>query len=311
MQAQTFKDFEVIFLDNASTDNSLEIAESFAKKKDLDTKIVALSNNYGFCKGNNIGFEYSKGMYIVLLNNDTYVLRTWLEELVKAMDSDPSVGICQSKIVDLRNKRIVYGNFLGIYGERKSSELFKIAGDLFEGAFYASGTALIIRRELVEMLDYLFDDKQFTGDMDLSWRARLIGFRIITNLRSICYHYQGHSSRIVLRNEVNVGYIVFRDKLRTFIKNYGLARLFLRTPILLFVDFLNSVYKSMKTHSPVIYSLPKAVLWNLYNLRDTWKEHIKIQAKRRLRDSRIENSMLPYPAELYFLKLKLREKIGH
>lgn len=310
LQAQTFKDFEVIFVDNASTDDSLETAKSFAKKKDLHINIVTLSNNYGFCKGNNIGFECSKGMYIVLLNNDTYVLRTWLQELVKTMDSDRLTGICQSRIVDLRNRRTVYGNFMGIYGKRKIGKLFKITGDLFEGAFYASGTALIIRRKVVEMIGYLFDDKQFTGDMDLSWRVRLIGFRIVTNLRSVCYHYQGHSSRMVLRNEMNVGYIVFKDQLRTFIKNYGLPRLFLRAPILIFIDFLNSVYTSIKTRSPVIYSLFKATLWNLYNLRKTWKEHVKTQAIRTVPDRTMENAMLPYPAELYFLKLKLRERIG-
>lgn len=310
LETQTFKNFEVIFVDNASTDNSLEIAKSFAKKKDLNMKIVPLSNNFGFCKGNNIGFKYLKGMYIALLNNDTYVSPTWLEELVKTLDSDPLIGICQSKIVDLRNKCIVYGNFLGVYGSSKSSKTFKIVDGVFDGPFYASGTSLIIRRELVERSGYLFDDKQFTGDMDLSWRIRLMGFRVVTSLRSICYHYQGYSSRIVLRNEVDVGYVVFRDKLRTYIKNYGLAHLFLRISILLFTDFLNSIYMSIKSGSPIIYSLIRAILWNLYNLRDVWKDHIETQTKRSIQDSEIEKYMLPYPAELYFFKLKLHGKSG-
>jgi len=310
LQSQTFRDFEIIFVDNASSDNSVEIANAWAKKKTIDIKIVRLKNNTGFCKGNNIGFKYAKGLYLALLNNDTYVSRTWLEELVETLDSDSSIGVCQSKIIDLRNKHTVYGNFLGVYGKRKFSKLFKIVDGLFDGVFYASGASLIIRRELIEMMGYLFDDKQFAGDMDLGWRTRLMDFKVVTNLRSICYHYRGHACKMVLRNEVNVGYVVFKDQLRTFIKNYGLTYLLLRTPILLFVDFLNSVYKSMKTRSPVIYSLPKAILWNLYNLRDTWKEHIKMQAKRRVPDDRIENFMLPYPAELYFLRLKLGERIG-
>jgi len=310
LRVQTFKDFEVIFVDNASIDNSLEITKSFARKGELSIKIVKLPINCGFCKGNNVGFKYSKGKYIALLNNDTYVSQRWLEELVKVMDFYPSIGICQSKIVDLRNKCVVYGNFLGVYGKKRSSKLFKIEDDLFEGAFYASGTALIIRREIVQMMGHLFDDKQFTGDMDLSWRVRLLGFRIVTTLRSTCYHHQGHSSRLVLRNDVNVGYIVFKDKLHAFIKNYELRSLFVRVPILIFIDFLYSVYMSIRTNSLVIYSLPKAVFWNLYNLKNTWKEHIKMQAKRKVADGEIENYMLPYPAELYFLKLKLCQRIG-
>ncbi|MEM3610310.1 MAG: glycosyltransferase, partial [Candidatus Anstonellales archaeon] len=142
LQVQTFKDFEVIFVDNNSTDDSLEITKSFTKK-DLNISIVKLPNNTGFCNGNNIGFKYTKGIYVVLLNNDTYVSPTFLEELVKSMDSNSSIGICQSKIIDLRNKCYVYGNFLVVYGKNSFSKPFKIEDDLFEGAFYASGAALI------------------------------------------------------------------------------------------------------------------------------------------------------------------------
>ncbi len=271
---------------------------------------MALSKNYGFCKGNNIGFEHSKGIYIVCLNNDTYLSRTWLEELVKTMDSDSSIGICQSRIVDFEKKHTLYGNFLGIYGKRKIGKLFKIEGDLFEGAFYASGTAIIIRREMIEMMEYLFDDKQYSGDMDLSWRARLMGFRVVTNLRSICYHYHGYSRRKILKNDLSVGYVVSRDKLQTFIKNYGFYRLCLRVPVLVFVDFFDYCYISTRSHLPVVYSLPKAILWNLSNFRDTWKKHVQMQTKRKVSDNIIESYMLPYPEELYFLRIRLRSRIS-
>jgi len=310
LQDQTFSNFELVFVDNASTDDSLRLANAFAKKRDaiVSKTIVALSNNFGFCKGNNTGIEHTKGTYIALLNNDTYVSHTWLEELVSTMDSNSSVGICQSQIIDIRNKLTINGNFLGVYGKRNGDEPFKNDGHLFEGAFYASGTALVIRRALVEKMGYLFDEKQFTGDMDLSWRARLIGYRIVTNCKSICYHYQGHSSRLVLRNEVDVGYVVFRDAVRTFIKNYALSSLFFRIPILMLIDAINSFYVSIQSRSMIIHSLAKAVFWNLINLKSTWKEHVKTQVNRRVTDGEIESYMLSYPAELYFFKLKLLRK---
>lgn len=311
LNSQTFKDFEVIFVDNASTDNSLEIVKSFARKKDLDIKIVDLPNNYGFCKGNNIGSKYAKGMYITLLNNDTYVSQKWLEEIVNTMDLDPSIGICQSKIIDLKNKLIKYGCFLGVYGKRKFSEPFQIVDGIFEGAFYAAGTALIIRRELIENSGYLFDEKQFTGDMDLSWRIRLMGFKVVTNLRSVCYHFQGHSSRIVLRNQLNNSFIGFKDAIRTVIENYSGERFLRRSPLFFAFLLLIAVYESLKFKTPCIFSLIKAVAWNTSLFKDTWNEHLKVQAIRKISDDAVENCMLPYPSELYFLKLKLRKIIGH
>lgn len=307
LSCQTFRDFEVIFVDNFSNDSSLKIAERFAAKSSK-IRIVKLSSNHGFCKGNNLGLEYSRGEYITLLNNDTHVSNMWLEELVKVMDSDSSVGICQSKIIDIRHESVTYGNFLGVYGRKHNDVSFKNVDCVFEGAFYASGASLIMRRSLVRSMGYLFDESQFTGDMDLSWRSRLMGFRIVTGLRSICYHYQGHSSRLVLKKEANFGYVVIRDKLHTFLKNYAVHSLFLRIPFLIFIDFLNALYVSIQEQSLVIHSLPKAIFWNMCNLKKTWKDHIEIQAKRIVSDDTIEKAMLPYPAEIYFFKLGLIQR---
>jgi GT2 family glycosyltransferase len=305
LENQTFMDFEVIFVENASSDNSLELVESIAGRSPLSISIVKPLSNTGFCRGNNIGYKHSKGKYIVLLNNDTYVLPEWLEQLVNTMDQNPSIGICQSKIIDVNNKLIKYGCFLGVYGKRKFSEPFQIVDGILEGAFYAAGTALIIRRELIENSGYLFDGKQFTGDMDLSWRIRLMGFKVVTNVRSICYHFQGHSSRIVLRNQLKISFVVSKDTIRTVIENYSSERFFRRSPLFFTFMLLLAIYDSLKFQTPCIFSLAKAVVWNISLFKDTWTKHLRVQAMRKISDKEIEKSMLPYPSELYFLKLKL------
>ena len=269
-------------------------------------EVHSLPLNLGFCKGNNVGLNYSKGSYIVLLNNDTYVSQTWLEELVNTMDSNPSIGICQSKIVDFEGKNPLYGNILGVYGNCTVKSSSNLGDGIVEIAFYASGTSLIIRRTVIEKVGYLFDEAQYSGDLDLSWCVHLIGLRVVTNVNSVCYHYHSYSSKIVLRNPVNVRYVVFKDLLQSYTKNYDFAFLIRRVPIFIYIGFIESLYLSIEYRSPVVYGMLKGLFWNIFNLADTWRKHVKIQLIRTTPDSSIENAMLPYPSELYFIKQKLK-----
>ena len=89
---QTLKNFEIIFIDNGSTDESA----AFVNRKFPDVKIVELKKNEGFCRANNIGIKHANGEFIALLNNDTRVEANWLEELTKAAVCDPKIAIWAS-----------------------------------------------------------------------------------------------------------------------------------------------------------------------------------------------------------------------
>src|SRR5471030_135743 len=75
LNAQTFRDFETVFVDNGSKDNSIAVARELMP----EIRIVTLSDNTGFTGGNNIGFKESRGHYIVLLNNDTECAPSFLD----------------------------------------------------------------------------------------------------------------------------------------------------------------------------------------------------------------------------------------
>ena len=81
--SQNYKNFEVIFVDNASTDDSVD----FVKDNYPETKIIQNEDNYGFAKGNNIATRIAKGKYLFFLNNDTKVGKNFLTELVKSNSS--------------------------------------------------------------------------------------------------------------------------------------------------------------------------------------------------------------------------------
>jgi len=314
LEKQTYKNFEIVFVDNASKDKSIEIIKKYSEKVTIKMKTIILSQNLGFCKGNNIGLKFAEGEYIVLLNNDTFVSPTWLEELVEAMDYNERIGVCQSKIINMRDKRVLLGNFIGVYGMRKNTIISSVSSHTkkyFEGLFYASGASLIIRKSLLSKLGYLFDEKQFTGDLDLSWRVRLLGYKIVTNIKSLCFHYQGYSTKIVTRKRIEAQAHSYKDRIRTFIKNYSLTFIFKRVPILLLVMFLESIYLSLIERQPMLYSFIKGIVWNILNFGDTWREHLLAQSIRVISDEEIERYMLLYPAELYFWRLKIRKTGKH
>jgi GT2 family glycosyltransferase len=302
--------FEIVFVDNASTDNSLtilgEIREKYAS---LQIKILRNKMNVGFVRGNSIGLQCAKGKYVVLLNNDTYVEPSWLEELVKVMENDATIGICESKEIvykDDGSASVCIGVPFGILRRRKESKTIIRSNDgLIDVYFYASGACLIIRRDIITKLGHLFDERQFLGDLDLSWTTRLLGFRIVTNPKSICHHFYGYATKLVYRKNSDREYLHFHDTLRTMLKNYSLKTLTKRYPIYLATSIYLTLFKSVYNQEPVISGLLRALIWNLVNLRDTLSERSKMNRMQVTADDEIESFMLPYPPELYYFKLKL------
>jgi GT2 family glycosyltransferase len=157
----------------------------------------------------------------------------------------------------------------------------------------------------------LFDADQYLGDLDLSWFARLQGFRVVTNLKAVCHHFYSYATKLVYKKKIDQEYLSHHDTMMTIIKNYSLKTLTKRLPLYLLSSMLFSLYNSIRFKEPVILGWIKAFIWNLKNLGDTYKKHMKIQAIRKVPDNVIEKYMLPYPAEIYFLKLKLSKTIGH
>jgi GT2 family glycosyltransferase len=100
-EGQSFKDFKVVMVDNGSQDGSLLDIRRFLEESPIGSsvKLVPFEQNLGFAGGNVEGLRHADGEYIALLNNDAAPDKNWLGELVVAMDSDPMVGICASKLI--------------------------------------------------------------------------------------------------------------------------------------------------------------------------------------------------------------------
>ncbi|GAI92372.1 unnamed protein product, partial [marine sediment metagenome] len=194
----TYKNVELIIIDNNSQDNSVEIIQ----KNYPIVKIVELKKNYGFAKGNNLGMPFTKGKYIVLLNMDTVVDKNWLTELVKVAEQSNYIGIIGSKIYYYDNREIIdfAGGSSNIYGKafhigmsNKDNEILNKK----KTTFYICGASLLIKRELYDKIG-LFDPIYFAyfEDVDLCWRAWMIGYKVIFAPKSFLYHKISTSFKI-------------------------------------------------------------------------------------------------------------------
>ncbi len=187
--ASNYKNFEILIVDNNSIDNShLECKKQFSE-------IILIENkeNFGYCEGNNIGIKNSNGNFIVILNPDTIVDPNWLSELLKAQKIMGD-GIFQPKILTLEERNVIQssGNMIQLFGFGFSSGRNTLDQETchdIKPINFASGACFLISKNKIMELE-LFDPFFFmyNDDMDLCWRAALIGLKSFLVPTSKIYH---------------------------------------------------------------------------------------------------------------------------
>jgi GT2 family glycosyltransferase len=194
IQKQSYIDSETIVVDNGSTDGSQDFIEEFFPQ----VKVIKLNKNYGFVKANNIGYKYSKGERIALLNNDTVADRWWLKNLNQSLDEHLEVGFCASKILLLDKPCIIdsAGDILSLFGayNRGKNEVDQPKYNIPKYIFGACAAAAIYRRKMLEDIGF-FDEIFITNfeDVDLSFRAQLAGYKCMYVPSAVVYHKRGET----------------------------------------------------------------------------------------------------------------------
>ncbi len=194
LERQSFNDFEVFIIDNASSDSSVYEIERFLKESPLSVsvKLIPLNRNIGFSGGNLEGLKHVNGEYIALLNSDTEPGKRWLEEVVMNMDNNPEIGICASKLIvhgaDIIDSAGDGFSFLlkGFKrGEGENASLYAKR----EYVFGACAGAALYRRKMIEKTGFLDDDFFLIHeDTDLNFRAQLNGWKVLYVPTAVVYH---------------------------------------------------------------------------------------------------------------------------
>lgn len=212
---------EVIFVDNASTDDSVAY---FTSKKYPRTKLVETGANYGYAGGNNYGFREAKGQYVAVCNNDLELESHWLENLVKCAretDADvvvPKLVYAGSDTINNAGSMLVpnsdWPNKERGIDEPASLPEFNIRQEVT--AF--CGASPLFKREFLEQVG-LFDKRFFLywEDGDLAWRGQKKHKRYMYEPKAIAYHNAsgstgGSTSPVFI-------YYVSRNRVLILIKN--------------------------------------------------------------------------------------------
>jgi GT2 family glycosyltransferase len=189
--SQTFRDFEVIVVDNGSSDGSAEYLETNYPW----VNVVKNEKNLGFAEGTNTGIKQAKGEYILTLNNDTQMDNRFLECLERVMKSDKCVGMCAPKMLFCDGSINSTGICISLSGaawDRGMSEPDKGQYDSQEEVFGPCAGAALYRKKMLEEIG-LFDEDFFLymEDVDLAFRGRLAGWKCFYVPDAKVYHIYG------------------------------------------------------------------------------------------------------------------------
>lgn len=178
LERQTYREFEVLIVDNASLDGSLE----YLKEAYPQYKVISQDKNYGFSHAVNTGIRLSETPYVILLNNDTEAEPRFVESLLKCIEKDRRIFSVGSKMLQLHHPELIdsAGDLYMIlgWGVRRgldrSKELFVQETEIFS----ACAGAAIYRRNVFEQIGY-FDELHFAymEDLDICYRAKIHGYR--------------------------------------------------------------------------------------------------------------------------------------
>lgn len=293
LAAQTFRDFEVVLVDNGSVDDSLELVREHYPW----VQLVPLKDNTGFSTGNNRGLEQSRGEYIVTLNNDTRVEPDWLACLVKVADAHPGAGMIACRICSYFEPDVIDSIGMGICRDGMARGRFRnqrwsaLQMEDVEDILVPSACAALYKRAMIDEVGFFDDDFfAYAEDIDLGLRGRLAGWEAVVANKAIVYHKYSQTSGRLSPFKV---YLVERNHywvvLKTFpwwsvlaLPFWTLWRYGEQARSVLFSGGTGGEFRSGGSRGALIKALLKAMLHALFGLPRILRQRRHIMARKRL-----------------------------
>jgi len=284
-----------------STDGSVP----YLKKNFKWVKVVE-NDDIIYPAANNLGVENSKGKYIAFLNNDTEVDPNWLKELVKVMEKHPKVAACTCKVKLFSNRSLINSAGMGcdIYGFAFSRGLIyrgnleKDVGqyDKIEEVFATYSAAMIIKKDVFKKIGGFNEDFGFHyEEIDLCWRARLSGYKILHVPTAIVYHKMGGTKTSYTKKS---RYYIEKNRLRTMLQNYSSFTLVRTLPIYFLLKLSEVFLYLIFLKSEIATDILNGILSNITKLPRIIKDRVRTQNIRKISDKEIIKYMKKYSVEL-------------
>lgn len=284
----SFKNIEIIVVDNGSTDGSINFLRMLTFKNKL-IRVVENKKNLGYAQGNNIGYKHARGKYILFLNNDTIVDKFFLEPLLAVLESDENIAAVQPlilnypkiRIIDSIGSYFINSGFLYHFGHNKKT---KAKYEKESEIFSMKGACMLIKKSMIDKIG-LFDQEYFAyfEETDLCQRIWLAGGKINYIPQSKIYHMGGETAKQLKSSLIQ--YHSYKNRIYTYLKNFELITLVKLLPIHLIYCFIISIVYLLTFKFDLTFAILKAVFWNIVNIRKIYIKRLKINKLRKIHDN--------------------------
>ncbi len=285
-----FSSYEIIVSDNKSTDGSQE----WIKENHPDIRLIENDKNYGYSGGCNRGAEVAEGEFLLFLNNDTIHDHNWLEFLVKRLKSNPKIGAVQPKILNYYDRSLF--DYAGGSGGHMDIFCYPFArGRVYvdqekdlgqynnpEQCFWASGTALLIRKKLFFECGK-FDELFFAHmeEIDLCWRIQIMGYEIWVEPSSVVYHKNAVSLPMYSHKKY---YLNHRNSLLMLFSNYSLSLAFYIGIVRWILEIVALGYSLIKLDFNHATGIIRGLIWIILHPHEIIKRRVKFNKIRKIKD---------------------------
>jgi GT2 family glycosyltransferase len=298
-------DCELILIDNASSDDSLQIAESVSQEHNhMDLKIVKNRLNYGPAGAELIAVQEARGEFIAILNDDVEVEPRWLQNMLDVVTRDKTIGMAQFHLLEpnrYQTSRGGMGIMVNAYGfEAPQNHDTASPGSIF----YAIAAMLARKKAVIDSGN--FDGSYFINyeDADICWRMLLAGYRVVCVPNAIVWH-STRSNWSWVKHSANSIYFQERNRIQTLIKNYSLSSLARFLPLTVLIILLQIPYFMFRRSPHLCFPIVRALAYNVFHLRHIWRKRVWVQTGiRRVPDSRILEAMRPVSFAFMFKNIK-------
>ena len=305
LKKQKNKNFEMIFVDNFSSDNSLKMCKEAIKLNEFNNIIfIDLNKNYGFAQGNNIGAKRATNSNILFLNPDTKFDDNFFDNFLNFFLSG-SLDLANPKILNFKGIDTLKNNFL-------SFDYYGYPG-VGKKCLYLEGSALIVKKDIFNNLGCFDKDYFIYGeDIDLCWRAKIFGYKLGIINDAVIYHYGGgsqmiSSSKSSERHSTTIfrRYLTERNIIFTILKNYS----FINCIIPLLNSFIFIILESfyyLFVKPKYFFQMLKIFSDVRFNFKKIMSKRNYIQNNRKLSDIVILKNVNSYLPNKIFMVIKYR-----
>lgn len=293
LKSSFITDYEILIIDNNSTDTSVEIIKEF-QKKDSNIKLLKNKSNRGVPFSRNKAIKKAKGDILVFLDNDTKVDKDWLKGIIQTFSSDVTIGALQCKIFDFKKNDLIQEVGMKLYPYTGFGTTLG-RGEKDHGQFdtpveiIALGAALAVKKDIAKKIGG-FDLKLMhtTDDLDFSWRIWISGYRVMLSPNSKVYHYTKVHS-----HNYKMYFHLSKNSLRMITKNYESPNVIKFLPLSLAFNIVGGISVLLSRGSVAgILGVFLGIVWYFYNLPDTLKMRSRVQKLRKTEDKEIFDKIM-------------------